>query len=69
MINYCIGVLKGTVHQPNVRKITPSVAVILLAHYVGDMHQPLHVGAAYFDDDGKLAATALSTYIRLPKTL
>jgi hypothetical protein len=63
MISYCIGVLKGTVHQPNSRKITPAVAVILLAHYVGDMHQPLHVGAAYFDDEGKLvdpdaAATA-----------
>jgi uncharacterized protein (TIGR00369 family) len=25
--------------------------------------------AELFDDDGKLAATALSTYIRLPKTL
>jgi hypothetical protein len=28
------------------------VAVILLAHYLGDIHQPLHVGAEYFDDDG-----------------
>ena len=24
-----------------------------MAHYLGDIHQPLHVGAEYFDDDGK----------------
>jgi hypothetical protein len=54
MISYCIGVLKGTVHQPNSRKITPAVAVILLSHYSGDIHQPLHVGAAYFDSQAKL---------------
>ncbi len=28
--------------------------MILLAHYVGDIHQPLHVGAEYFDN-GKFA--------------
>jgi len=32
--------------------ITKRVAVILLAHYVGDMHQPLHVGAQYFNSNG-----------------
>ena len=26
--------------------------MILLAHYVGDIHQPLHVGAQYFDQSG-----------------
>jgi hypothetical protein len=30
------------------------VALILLAHYVGDIHQPLHVGAAYFDWKGRI---------------
>jgi len=49
MINYCIGVLQGINPPSNPRNITPRVAVVLLAHYVGDMHQPLHVGAAYFD--------------------
>ncbi|MDB5386538.1 MAG: phospholipase, partial [Planctomycetaceae bacterium] len=52
MINYCIGVLKGTNPQPNQYAITPRVAVVLLAHYLGDIHQPLHVGAAYFDATG-----------------
>lgn len=27
-------------------------ALRLLAHFVGDMHQPLHVGAVYLDDQG-----------------
>jgi hypothetical protein len=29
-------------------------ALLLLAHYVGDIHQPLHVGAVYLDRKGKL---------------
>src|SRR5207247_1915935 len=52
MINVCIGVLQSPNPQPNQYKITPRVAVVLLAHYLGDIHQPLHVGAAYFDADG-----------------
>lgn len=28
-------------------------ALRLLAHFVGDLHQPLHVGSAYLGDDGK----------------
>jgi hypothetical protein len=27
-------------------------ALLMLAHFVGDVHQPLHVGAIYLDDDG-----------------
>jgi hypothetical protein len=55
MIPYCIGVLKGTVPERNERRITKPVAIILLAHYVADIHQPLHVGAEYFDQHGRLA--------------
>ena len=29
-------------------------ALLLLVHYVGDIHQPLHVGAVYLDANGKL---------------
>jgi len=29
-------------------------ALLLLAHHVGDIHQPLHVGAAYLNSKGKL---------------
>jgi len=52
MTRFCIGVLKGTEPEENPRKITKPIAVILLAHYVGDIHQPLHVGAEYFDSEG-----------------
>jgi hypothetical protein len=52
MINCCIAVLQGETPENNPRKITKPVAVILLAHYVGDIHQPLHVGAEYFDKAG-----------------
>ena len=53
MIPFCIRVLKGEVPETNDRAITKSVAVILLTHYLGDIHQPLHVGAEYFDSSGK----------------
>ena len=53
MIPFCIDVLQGRVSEQNERKITKSVALILLAHYVADIHQPLHVGADYFDIQGR----------------
>jgi hypothetical protein len=52
MIPFCIAVLQGPDNTENERKITKSVAIILLAHYLGDIHQPLHVGAEYFDKQG-----------------
>jgi len=55
MIPYCVEVLRGRVPEQNERKITKPVAVILLAHYVADIHQPLHVGAEYFDAQGHVA--------------
>jgi S1/P1 Nuclease len=54
MIPYCIEVLRGRASEQNERKITKPVALILLAHYVGDIHQPLHVGAQYFDTQGRV---------------
>src|SRR5437763_8278013 len=42
-IPYCIGVLHGEIPENNPRKITKTIALILLAHCVGDIHQPLHV--------------------------
>ena len=53
MIGYCVDVLRGEVSENNPRKITKPIAVILLAHYVGDIHQPLHVGADYFNLAGR----------------
>jgi hypothetical protein len=53
MIPYCVSVLRGETPEDNPRKITKPVAVLLLAHYVGDIHQPLHVGAEYFAQSGQ----------------
>jgi hypothetical protein len=54
MISFCIDVLQGRVPEQNDRKITKTVALILLAHYLADIHQPLHVGAAYFDEQSRM---------------
>ncbi len=55
MIPFCIDVLQGRVPEQNERRITKPVALILLAHYIADIHQPLHVGAEYFDQQGQVA--------------
>ena len=52
MIPFCVSVLRGETPETNPRKITKAVAIIMLAHYVGDIHMPLHVGAEYFDRAG-----------------
>ncbi len=49
---YCVSVLRGETPEENERKITKPIAIILLAHYVGDIHEPMHVGAMYFDQQG-----------------
>ena len=54
MISFCGRVLAGSEKPDNDRKITPGVAVVLLAHYVGDIHQPMHVGAAFLDVKGNI---------------
>ena len=58
MIGYCVDVLQGRIPEDNERKITKPIAVILLAHFVGDIHQPLHVGAQYFDKGGNVVDPA-----------
>ncbi len=52
-MRYCIAVLRGDEPEENPRKITKPIAVILLAHFVGDIHQPLHVGAPFFNERGE----------------
>ncbi len=52
IITYCVRVLQGDEPEDNPRKITKPIAIVLLAHMVGDIHQPLHVGAQFFDRSG-----------------
>jgi S1/P1 Nuclease len=52
-MRYCIAVLHGDEPEDNARKVTKPIAIILLAHFVGDIHQPLHVAAEYFAANGQ----------------
>ena len=52
MIAYAVAQLRGAAPAPKKNvELTDSEAVWLLAHLVGDIHQPLHVGAKYFDKE------------------
>ena len=51
ILRQCISVLKGaTGRDTNPHNFTPREALLLLAHLLGDLHQPLHVGVAYVSD-------------------
>jgi hypothetical protein len=49
MINYTVAQLRGKKPQLEGVNLTNVEALWLLAHLVGDIHQPLHVGSAYYD--------------------
>jgi len=49
MINYIIAQLQHKKPHIDGVDLTDTEAVWLLAHLVGDIHQPLHIGAAYYD--------------------
>jgi hypothetical protein len=50
LINICIRTLQDN-PDPN-QPLTKRNALRLLVHFIGDMHQPLHVGVGYIDPDG-----------------
>jgi len=46
----CLLILQGKPEAQTLFKdVSPRVALRLLAHFIGDIHQPLHVGAGYLD--------------------
>lgn len=50
-INAAITVLRGR-PSPAPFSFTRRDALILLVHFIGDIHQPLHVGSIYLDENG-----------------
>lgn len=53
-LKQCIAVLQGKTDPAlNPHKFSKRQALIILTHLVGDIHQPLHVGAAFVSKDGK----------------
>lgn len=53
-ISAAIAVLRDQPSPPPFHIASKREALRLLAHYVGDIHQPLHVAAVYLDDAGHL---------------
>ena len=47
---------------------SPAVALMVLVHYAGDIHQPLHVIAVYLDENGKVIDPDAGTYDPATKT-
>jgi hypothetical protein len=55
ILRQAIGVLQGHPEVAgNPHQFTPRQALLMLAHLVGDLHQPLHVSGAYVARDGGL---------------
>jgi len=55
MLRNCIAIIEGHSNPTNnPTGIPQKTALRLLVHYVGDIHQPLHVGAAYFGTNAQL---------------
>lgn len=44
-------------------------ALALLTHYLGDLHQPLHVGSVYLDQDGKIVHPEPANYDKSTHTV
>ncbi|MFI4941606.1 MAG: S1/P1 nuclease, partial [Burkholderiales bacterium] len=53
-IDAAIAVLRGRAPDAPFSIADRQEALLLLAHYVGDIHQPLHVAALYLDADGRI---------------
>ena len=63
-LRQAIAVLQGTDGAAvNPHKFTPRQALILIVHLAGDIHQPLHVGAAFVGKDGKFVVPTKQTDI------
>jgi S1/P1 Nuclease len=59
MINICIRTLQG---RPNPNQpLSERNALRLLVHFIGDMHQPLHIGSGYIDAHGPNSTILLAT--------
>ena len=51
VISYAVAVLRGNAPANDSINLTQREALWVLAHVVGDIHQPLHVAALYYDKD------------------
>jgi hypothetical protein len=62
-INAAIAVLQGATDAPTPFNIKgKKEALMLLTHFVGDVHQPLHVAAIYLDSTGNIVNPDQGTF-------
>lgn len=61
-INAAIAVLRGQAPMAPFDIADKQEALMLLTHYVGDIHQPLHVSALYLDAGGKVIDPEVGGY-------
>lgn len=53
-LKQAIAVLQGNDNEKtNPHRFTPRQALLMIAHLVGDIHQPLHVGAVYLNQENQ----------------
>jgi hypothetical protein len=53
-LKQAIAVLQGNdTETTNPHRFSPRQALLMIAHLVGDIHQPLHVGAAYINNENQ----------------
>jgi S1/P1 Nuclease len=64
----CIAVLRGRPAPAPFSITSQKQALRLLTHFVGDIHQPLHVGAVYLDDQGRAVDPDRAGYEALTQT-
>jgi hypothetical protein len=67
-INAAIKVLQGGTSPTPISFTSKKEALRVLAHYVGDIHQPLHVGAIYLDASGHEVDPDAGTFDPTTKT-
>ncbi|MFX5582986.1 S1/P1 nuclease, partial [Acinetobacter baumannii] len=53
-IRAAVSVLQGKPQPKPFNFKDKQEALVLLTHYVGDLHQPLHVGSVFLNADGKI---------------
>lgn len=61
-INAAVAVLRGDPAPAPFSIADRQEALMLLAHYLGDIHQPLHVAAVYLDSEGRVLDPDLAGY-------
>lgn len=63
-LKQAIAVLQGQRDDvSNPHHFSPRLALILITHLAGDLHQPLHVGVAYIDQRGRFVVPATLSQI------